>query len=370
MRIAIVAESFLPRTNGVSNSVIRAARHLRLRGHDVWIIAPDSFTADAFEDIPVRTVSSIEFPGIRATDIAVVTAESMSTHLRAIAPDVVHLASPFVLGSAAVRATRSLAIPSVAVYQTDVTGFASYYGLAAVSTLAESVIRRIHQRVDLTLAPSSAAEQYLRGLGVTSIARWGRGVDTELFHPRHADSTLRGPSNRLRVGYVGRLAPEKNVSMLAAAARDPLLDVVIIGDGPSRRELEAAMPNAEFTGMLHGSELARQVASLDVLVATGEHETFCQAVQEGMAAGLPVLAPNCGGPRDLITPGVNGHLYEPGNQRNLKRLLDHLLVDPMERLAMGRRARSTVSERTWDSVCDELICHYRAVTAIRAQAAS
>lgn len=370
MRIAIVAESFLPRVNGVSNSVVRVARHLRDSGHDTCIIAPDSFTAEHFEDIPVRTVPSIEMPGRSATDIAVVTPEAVARSLRAFAPDVVHLASPFLLGRAALRASKALGIPTVAVYQTDVSGFASYYGLSAASSIAEGLLRRIHRDADRTLVPSSDSERYLRGLGVEQLHRWGRGVDTDLFHPRHADSALRGPGNRLRVGYVGRLAPEKNIDMLSAAARDPLVDVVIIGDGPARAALQQAMPAATFTGMLAGQELARHMASLDVLVATGERETFCQVIQEAMASGIPVLAPATGGPRDLVTPGVNGWLYEPGNQRDLKRLLERLLVDPGERLALGRAARRTVEGRTWGKVVDELLGHYEAVLSDRAVMAS
>lgn len=361
MRVAIVAESFLPRINGVSNSVVRVARFLRAHNHDVLIIAPDAYTAEAFEDIPVSRVLSVGLPGVQAADLAVTSADRLARELRDFRADVLHLASPFVLGHSAVRAANLLGIPTVAIFQTDIAGFAVHYGLSAASALADGVIRRIHRRVDLTLVPSTDSQRYLQELGIHNIARWGRGVDVEMFHPKWADEHLFGPRKRLTIGYLGRLAPEKNVEILTALAQDPLYQVVIIGDGPARAALQEAMPHAHFTGMLGGQDLSRHVASLDVLVAPGERETFCQVIQEGMAAGLPVLAPAVGGPRDLITPDLNGWLYEPGNQRDLQRHVDYLAWHPEQRRAIGAAARATVEGRTWDSVCNELVGHYRQV---------
>ncbi|HBJ72418.1 MAG TPA: hypothetical protein DDY88_01585, partial [Actinobacteria bacterium] len=96
---------------------------------------------------------------------------------------VVHLASPLVLGRKVLKAARALHIPSVAIFQTHVSGFANHYRLGSASFLADSVIRQIHQHADLTLAPSRASEHYLQGLQVERIRIWGRGVDLEQFSP-------------------------------------------------------------------------------------------------------------------------------------------------------------------------------------------
>ena len=369
MRVALVAESFLPRVNGVSNSVIRIARYLQRNGHQTLIVAPDSYTAEVFEDMPVSRVTSLAVPGIHETDVAFGSTEKLACTLREFAPDVVHLASPFALGHLALQAVSAMKVPTVAVFQTDVAGFAEHYRLSAVSFLADAWIRRLHKRVDLTLVPSSDSAKYLEGLGVSNVQRWGRGVDIEMFNPVWRDASLYQREQRTVVGYVGRLAPEKNVEILRSLSIESGVQLVVIGDGPSRGELEAALPNATFTGLLQGESLSKHMASLDILVAPGERETFCQVIQEAMAAGLPVLAPAVGGPRDLVRHGITGMLYEPGDSDALRGHVLQLAASRELRESMGSVARATVQSRTWDAVCAELIAHYESVLSTETELA-
>lgn len=357
MRVAIVTESFLPRINGVTNSVIRIAGHLRRRGHEVVIICPDSYLAEHFDGIPVRTVRSVSLPGVADIDVFVGTRDHIEQLLQEFNPDVVHLASPFILGRAAAKAVSRLGIPCVAVFQTDVAGFANHYRLSAVASLAEDWLRRIHSGVDVTLAPSRASISYLEEIGVPRVRHWGRGVDLDLFNPLHRDVTLFEES-RVVIGYVGRLAPEKNVAILQHIHADPRVQLVIIGDGPQREELRALLPNAVMTGRLMGTDLGRHVASLDVLVAPGEHETFCQVIQEGLAAGLPVVAPAAGGPLDLIEPAWNGVLYTPGDAADFIRKIEPLISDAALRNRLGQAARLSVAQRSWEAISDQLIAVY------------
>jgi len=160
------------------------------------------------------------------------------------------------------------------------------------------------------------------------------------------------------VGYVGRLAPEKHVHRLAALADLPGVRLVVVGSGPSEARLRALLPNAAFLGFRDGDELARLYASLDVFVHTGPAETFCQAVQEALASGVPVVAPDTGGPRDLVLPDRSGYLAcdDAGLRDGVRRLLD-----PSVRARFGATARRSVLRRTWTTVGDELVAHYGAV---------
>ncbi|MDP2288001.1 MAG: glycosyltransferase family 1 protein [Actinomycetota bacterium] len=360
MRVAIAAESFSPRVNGVANSVVQVARELHKRAIPSLIIAPDSYPTDDFEGIPVHRVRSFELPGAEI-DIALPRTHHIASVLEEFGATVVHLASPMALGRKVLNAARMLHIPSVAIFQTHISGFANHYRLGSVSFLADGVIRRIHQHADLTLAPSRASELYLKSLQVDRIRLWGRGVDLTQFSPlRHVHSALvpARSAGMPRVGFVGRLAPEKNVHILAELAAAGELEVLVVGDGPSREELQRLMPRAQFTGRLLGLDLAAAFASLDVLVASGELETFCQVIQEAMASGVPVVAPRTGGPLDLIEDGRTGLLYTPGSRASMKEQVCRLLGDEPLRNAIVEAAQQQVAERSWHKLTDELIGHY------------
>ncbi|MFS0898410.1 glycosyltransferase family 4 protein [Mycolicibacterium litorale] len=370
MRVAIVAESFLPNVNGVTNSVLRVLEHLRRTGHEVLVIAPDAPRGEpsaerVHDGVRVHRVPSRMFPKVTSLPLGVPRPRMVGV-LRGFDPDVVHLASPALLGYGGLHAARHLGVPTVAVFQTDVAGFAQSYGVGAMSRAAWAWTRHLHSRADRTLAPSTSAMENLEAHGVPRVYRWARGVDVTGFAPSARDPELRrrwSPEGKPIVGFVGRLAPEKHVERLAALSAREDLQVVVVGDGVDRGKLESAMPAAYFTGALYGEALAAAYASMDVFVHPGEHETFCQAVQEAMAAGLPVIAPNAGGPRDLVAPYRTGLLLEvAGFEAKLGESVDYLIA---ERQRYSVAARRSVLGRTWPALCDELLGHYEAVLGLR-----
>ncbi len=370
MRVAIVAESFLPNVNGVTNSVLRVMEHLRRTGHEVLVIAPDTprgeSSADRIHDgVRVHRVPSKMFPKVTSLPLGVPRPRMVGV-LRGFGPDVVHLASPALLGYGGVLAARHLGVPTVAVFQTDVAGFAESYGVGAMSRVAWAWTRHLHGKADRTLAPSTSAMENLAMHHVPRVHHWGRGVDVTGFAPSARDDALRStwsPVGKPIVGFVGRLAPEKHVERLAVLARREDLQLVIVGDGVDRSKLESLMPTAVFTGALYGPELAAAYASMDVFVHAGEYETFCQAVQEAMASGVPVIAPNAGGPRDLVTPMHTGLLLGVDEfEAKLPGAVDHLLA---ERQRYSLAARRSVLSRTWPAVCEQLLGHYDAVLGRR-----
>lgn len=371
MRVAIVAESFLPNVNGVTNSVLRILEHLRRTGHEALVIAPDTPRgqprADRVHDgIRVHRVPSRMFPIVTSLPLGVPRPRMVGV-LRGFDPDVVHLASPALLGYGGLHAARRLGVPTVAVYQTDIAGFAQSYGVAFAGRAAWAWTRHLHSRADRTLAPSTAAMEDLTAHRIPRVHKWARGVDVTGFAPSARDDALRrrwSPDGRPIVGFVGRLAPEKHVERLAALAARDDLQLVIVGDGVDRRKLQTLLPSAVFTGALYGEKLAAAYASMDVFVHPGEHETFCQAVQEAMASGLPVVAPNAGGPRDLVAPYRTGLLLSVnGFETELPAAVDHLIA---ERPRYAVAARRSVLGRTWPAICDELLDHYAAVQHRRA----
>lgn len=376
MRIAVIAEQFLPHMNGVTHSVIRVLEHLRARGHEVMVVAPagdplqlthsvESFDGEAagapvLDGIAVHRLPALplaRYPEVRLAYGSVLRLRRILAHFGA---DVVHLASPFVLGWRGIQAAHQMSLPSVAVYQTEVPGYAARYGAAFLEEVLWSHVNTMHNLATTTLAPSTAAVDQLRRHGVDRVHLWRRGVDGVRFHPAKRDEAWRREigNGDLLIGYAGRLAPEKQVQDLAVLDALPGTRLVVVGSGPEREALERQLPNAHFTGFQSGEELARTMASFDVFVHPGESETFGQTLQEAMASGVPVVATGRGGPLDLVDQSRNGWLYRPGDLRQLRGQVEDLLGDAAKRAAFARCARETVEDRTWSAVGDQLVRHY------------
>ncbi len=366
LRVLVVAESFLPQVNGVTNSVRRVLEHLEAEGHTAELVAPTGPTS--YSGFPVTRARGANLPFYPDFRLGLETQRRLRAVMLRFRPDVVHIASPATLGYQAARAAGELGIPTVAIYQTDLVGFAERYDLPGGVRAMSRLTRRIHTQVDRTLAPSTASLAQLRELAIPGVHRWPRGVDLAAFHPRHRDEAWRreiAPDGRLVVGYVGRLAPEKELDLLADLHDDPRYALLVVGGGPEDQRLKALLPKAHFLGVLHGDDLSRAYASLDVFVHTGRYETYCQSAQEALASAVPVVAPAAGGPVDVVADGVTGLLYEPGNGAMLKAYVDRLVTDPMLRTVLGAGALRSVQNRSWQRVNELLVQHYRAAIEAR-----
>lgn len=355
--------------NGVTHSILRVLEHLQERGDEVLVIAPSTQDTEAPTEVSgahVHRLPSVPLAGYANVRVAMGGVYRVKRILADYAPDVVHLASPFVLGWRAAQAAHQLGIPTIAIYQTEIPAYAGRYGVPFLENWAWNRVENIHLLASRTLAPSSFALNQLRGRGIPRVQMWRRGVDTQRFSPEKRDAGWRAAvalAGERIIGYVGRLAVEKQVQDLAVLADVPGTRLVIVGDGPQRQALQDALPDAAFTGFLGGEELARAVASFDLFVHPGEFETFCQTIQEAMASGVPVVATGRGGPLDLVENSRTGWLYEPGDLGALRSHVMDLMGDDAKRRAFAAAAHASVQGRTWSALGAELVQHYQAVLA-------
>jgi phosphatidylinositol alpha 1,6-mannosyltransferase len=373
VRIAIITESFPPDVNGVAHCVLRVTEHLIARGHQPIVIAPQpprrTPSRPAAKDpapfgYPVVRVPSVPLPGYPSFRLGLPSHRLRDALVRH-RTDVVHLASPVVLGAHGAAVARQLGLPVVAVFQTDLPSYARAYRLGrAGEAFAWRWLRGIHNAAARTLAPSTVTATGLLGRGVGNVWLWGRGVDTVRFNPARRSRQIRArlaPGGELIAGYVGRLATEKRVELLTKITALSGVRLVIVGAGPAEAVLRQHMPDAMFLGERRGDELADIYASLDVFVHSGPYETFGQTLQEAAASGLPVVAPAAGGPLDLVDDGVTGYLVPPGDPGAFADAVARLAADPARRAAFGEAGRRKVLGRTWPALTDELIGHYAAV---------
>jgi phosphatidylinositol alpha 1,6-mannosyltransferase len=227
-------------------------------------------------------------------------------------------------------------------------------------------LRQLHNAAGRTLAPSTAAAADLVAHGIERVHLWGRGVDTSRFDPAKRSARLRAglaPGGEVIAGYVGRLAVEKRLDLLAGVAAMAGVRLVIVGGGPAEEAARQALPDAVFLGPKQGEQLAAAYASLDIFVHAGPHDTFGNTLQEAAASGLPAVAPAAGGPLDLVADGVTGFLVQPGDADAIAGAVAKLAADPGLRAAQGSAARRRMLGRSWPPICDKLIAHYQAVLA-------
>lgn len=370
-RVLIVTESFLPSINGVTNSVVRILDTFKNQGIDALVVAPTSpkESPDNYLGFPIIRSNYVPF----AQFPVAIPGFFLRGVIEDFQPDLIHVASPFMLGYQALFIGQQLGIPTVAVYQTDLAGYAQRYGMKLLKNLGDSLMRNIHSIATRNLAPTPEAVKYLESLGVKSVSLWGRGVDLENFHPNRKFLAVRdlfrsefASHDEIVVGFVGRLNPEKQVEKLAQLFdRDSKLRFLVVGDGPERAKLENMFSGhpVHFTGKLTGEKLYDAYACIDIFVHFGVEETFGQTIQEAKAMGIPVIAPNSGGPKFLINSGIDGYLVDGHDEVAYVEPVLSLANNEPERLRMGEAARRSVLGKDWEANNQQLLAEYEQAMA-------
>jgi glycosyltransferase involved in cell wall biosynthesis len=355
MRVAIVAEVFLPKVDGVVNRTVNLIRQLAGCGDEVLVVCPQAPGCDK-ASVPVVPVPSFSFPLYPEYRIALPD-RRVAAALRQFRPDVLHFVNPFAFGFRCYDLLQraGLRVPSVFSFHTLYGEFVKQYKvLRPLSALLWWMMREYHNRADVNLTVSKQAQELLTERGFRRVRFWPPAVDGRLFHPDRRSAEMRarlaGPyADKRLLLTVSRLAPEKNVDFLAGVLdRFPDACLAVVGDGPARADLERrfAGKNAHFVGYLKGVELAQAYASADAFVYASETETMGNVVLEAMACGTPVVAPRAGGIPSLVEEGKTAVLYRPSDLEDAVRATGAVLSDDAVRRRLGQSARAAVE--TWD----------------------
>ena len=367
-RVAIFAEAFLPKVDGVSKKAYLSLRYLEQTGREVMVFAPD-IAPQSVSQSDVVPLPSLGFAAAPETRMAL-PHPLVVQRLNEFKPDLIHLFSPAVLSVSGMLYGRQNYIPVVANYQTDLPNYANAYGMPFLHDIVRDWLRYVHNGSHLTLVPTRWTMNKLHDEGYRRLRRWGRGVNSRRFNPDKRSEEWRArllngrDPNSLICVYVGRLANEKRVDLLLEVARTPGVALTIIGDGGMRAELEAMFEgtNTHFTGYLLGDDLAHAYASADVFMFTGAFETFGQVVQEALASGLPSVIINQGGITDLVQDGVNGFQC-PADPEAFATAARTLRDDPALREQMSLNAQQ-VAENKWENVLLQLEDYYSEAVAL------
>jgi glycosyltransferase involved in cell wall biosynthesis len=359
MRIAIVTETWLPSTDGVVTRLTSTVRQLRADGHDVLVVAPGP-TAAGFCGADVRCVPTVGFRWIYGGKRWGLPLPGVGRRLREFGPDIVHVVNPVLLGIAAVISATRAGFPLVASYHTNVARYAAFYRLGWLSPVIWWLLRRLHGRAAVNLATSAATCDELRAQGIDRVRLWPRGVDIDLFTP---DPAGRRETERPVALYVGRLAAEKGLDLLASlAVPDAGVQLVLVGDGPARAELTARFPTVTFAGLLHGAELAAAYRAADVFVFPSTTETLGLVMVEALASGLPVLAVDSPASRELLGACSAVRLFTEDRADRLPTSVRETCRDNATG-CLTTAARREAEKWGWPAATEVLVSCYREVIA-------
>jgi glycosyltransferase involved in cell wall biosynthesis len=274
-------------------------------------------------------------------------------------PDIVHVATEGPLGWSALRTARALQLPVCSDFRTNFHAYGRHYGLGLLHRPIMAYLRRFHNRCQSTMVPTTALQQQLTGAGLRRLSVVARGVDNRLFHPARCSKALRQQwgvlDDDIVVLHVGRLAPEKNLSVVLLAfdairGIKPRARLVFVGDGPSRAELQSRCPDAVFAGFRRGEELATCYASSDIFLFPSLTETFGNVTTEAMASALAIVAFDDAAAGALIQHGTHGLLAPPGDVSSFLQCAIDVAANAQWRRSMGAAARARVANLGWDAI--------------------
>ncbi len=327
----MVSNTYTPIIGGVEKSILSFTEQFKAMGHHVLIIAPE------FDQMPIGEEGVLRVAAIRrfnGSDFSVrlPIPSYIDKALLDFKPDIVHSHHPFLLGDTALRIANQFQVPLIFTHHTKYEDYTHYIPLnsKAMQKFVIELSTGYADMADHVIAPSQSISDLIKERGVTTaISVIPTGIDLKKFSLGSANKFKTRYSidkDVFIVGYVGRLAEEKNLAFLCTAVVDFLnckKDAVFIvtGIGPLENEIKAIFDQAGlskrlyFTGALKGADLVDAYCAMDVFAFASITETQGMVLIEAMATGVPVVAIDASGTREVLKDKINGRLiFEQSTQ--------------------------------------------------------
>lgn len=367
MRIAYVTETYPPEVNGVALTARRTEQFLRRSGHDVELIRPRQAHERRHDDADSWLTPGMAIPMYPDLRFGFPVTARLCRRWAKWRPQLVHVATEGPLGWSAVRAARRLDIPVTSDFRTKFHCYGRYYRLGWMEKSVASYLRNFHNRTRTTFVPTEELRDELAAQEFRNIEVIGRGVDARLFNPLRRSDPLRhtwqADGDAPVLLYVGRLAREKNIELAFDAMREvrkrmPGAVFVVAGDGPLRPALQRRYPEAIFTGVRHGNDLAEIYASADILLFPSRTDTFGNVVLEGMASGLLVVAFDTGAARRHLH--ADGRIAAPRDEREFVELACRYAAGLPSCRELRRQIRAQAQSADWGEILNRFNRHLQA----------
>jgi len=380
MNILIFTNTFTPHVGGVARSVTAFTAEYRKRGHRVLIVAP------RFHNMPEHEVDVVRVPAIlnfNASEfsVALPPLTGLGEKFDAFEPDLVHSQHPFLLGMTALRFARYRKLPLCFTHHTLYEQYTHYVpgDSPAMKRFVIELATRYANLCDQVFAPSDSVRSLLHTRGVnTPIAVVPTGVPLEHFAhgDRHGMRQQLGiPQTAFVVGHMGRLAPEKNLGFLTEAVinfmhAQPQAHFLLVGTGPCEQAIRTAIAHAgldtrlHLVGTLQQQPLADALHAMDVFVFASKSETQGMVLTEAMAAGLPVVALDASGVREVVVDGKNGRLLQEQGMESFSAALQQVAgLAITQKQKWQQAARATAETFSMPRTADRALANYQTLIA-------
>lgn len=351
--------------NGVARTIRAFSKSARKAGADLTVVT--SRSSVEIDDIRItnfKPVGEFEIPEYKLQKLSFPPLLEIIDYIERERFTECIISTPGPVGLSALAAAKLLGLRTSGIYHTD---FPQYVRILTedevMETLAWSFMHWFYSQLDLVYVNSNYYKSCWveRGIPEEKIKVLPRGLDTELFNPKHRTEGFwqsRG-ARGLVLLYVGRISKEKELGFLADVyrklkAQGVQVSLALVGDGPFRAELESLIPDAIFTGILTGLELGKAYASADLFVFPSTTDTFGNVVIEALSSGLPVLVSDVGGPKELINHEHEGKVLPAGNLEKWCSAIGDFVQKPIEKHQSLLRAEVVQNERSWDAAFQTL----------------
>lgn len=380
LRVALFSGNYNYLREGANQALNKLVAYLERQGHSVRAYSPVTGTPAFEPEGTLVPVPSIPLPIRTEFRLALGMPRFIRRDVERFAPDLVHVSTPDILNTRAETFAIRRNIPVVASLHTRFEMYPEHYpGLAWLAPLAVAQQRRFYRRADSVLAPTRPLVEGMKALrGDDHVALWSRGIDRDLFGPSRRDPGWRRAQGwrdeDIVLLFFGRLVLEKGVDAFVETVRllqqgRPNIRALVVGAGPAEPRMRA-LHGSLLTGHLDGPDLARAIASADIMLHPSRSEAFGNVILEAMASGVALVCADAPNARTLIEPGRTGLLVPSSDPADLAAAAERLIAAPEERRNIAQAALKTSAAYSWDDVSHavetayfETLARYRRRTA-------
>ncbi len=368
-RIALFTGNYNHIADGVSLTLNRLVAYLESRGIEVLVFGPSVENPPVKHTGRLSPVPSVSAPGRPEYRVSLFLPLHQRQELLDFNPDLIHIATPDILGLQALVLAGRYRIPVVSSFHTNFASYLKYYGFGILEPLLWRYLGWFYSNCETLFVPTLSMQQQIEARQIqTEFRIWSRGVKIDRFHPAKRNTLWRQkhgiPDDQTVILFVSRLVWEKNLRAVIEVfkeyqKKEQNTATLIAGDGPALRQMQKELPDTVFTGQVQGEELAQAYASSDIFFFPSDTETFGNVTLEAMASGLPVVAADAGGNRSLVEHDRNGFLANSTDYYRFYNYVNLLARDSDLRNKMAAESRKKAESYHWPLIFEKLIGDYQ-----------